>query len=45
LIHVKERKPNIDQLNVLDLILEEESEKLALNFELLEQKIKFLKAW
>ena len=45
LIHVEKKKPNNDQQNLLDLILEEESEKLALNFELLEQKIKILKAW
>ena len=45
LIHIEKRKPNNDQQNLLDLILGEESEKLALNFELLEQKIKILKAW
>ncbi len=45
LIHVKERKPNNDQQKMLDLILEEESEKLVMNFELLERKIKILKVW
>ena len=45
LIHVKNRRPNNSQQNVLDLILEEESKKLVLDFELLEQKIETLKAW
>lgn len=45
LIHIKKRKPNDNQLNLLDLILEEDSRNLFLHFELFEQKIKKIKPW
>lgn len=45
LIHIKKRKPNNDQLNLLDLILEEDSKNLLLNFDLFDQKIKKIKPW
>lgn len=45
LIHIKKRKPNNDQLNLLDLILEEDSKNLLLNFDFFDQKIKKIKPW
>ena len=45
LTHINKRKPNDNQLNLLDLILEEDSRNLFLHFELFEQKIKKIKPW
>jgi len=45
LIHIKKIKPNNDQLNLLDLILNEDSRNLLLNFESFHRKIKKIKPY